>query len=60
MEIWHENSLAGEAGHNFILDKLILYDQTGDGKHAGGFFISTKMIHIVVKQCAGIESKKDL
>lgn len=30
MEIWHENSLAGEAGHNFILDKLILYDQTGD------------------------------
>lgn len=60
MEIWHENSLAGEAEHNFILDKLILYDQTGDWKHAGGFFISTKLMLIVVKQCAGTESKNDL
>jgi len=27
MEIWHENSLFGEAGHNLILDKLILHEQ---------------------------------
>lgn len=27
MEIWHESSLFGDAGHNLILDKLILYEQ---------------------------------
>lgn len=30
MEIWHEDSLFGEAGHNLILAKLILYEQVGD------------------------------
>lgn len=30
MEIWYENSLFGEAGHNLFLAKLILYKQVGD------------------------------